>query len=97
MVTFHAPDTPNLRLFIPSLSRTIEFTDGEYRTTHDGEIVWLRRNPRFEEQSPDPEPTRDELYQRAQELEVDGRTKMSKDELAAAVQAAQVEAATAGD
>lgn len=34
-------------------------------------------------------PSRDELYERAQELDIEGRSDMNKDELAAAVEAAE--------
>lgn len=37
------------------------------------------------------EPTYDELYERAQELDVDGRSSMDKDELQAAVEEAEAE------
>jgi hypothetical protein len=38
------------------------------------------------------EPTRDELYRQAQELQVEGRSKMNKQQLRDAVEAARVEA-----
>ena len=34
---------------------------------------------------PDNEPTKEELYQQAQELDIDGRSQMNKDELAKAI------------
>ena len=94
MKTFHAPEsTPNLRLLIPSLNRPVAFRDGAYTTSDPAEIEWLRRSRYATEQPDDANPARNELYERAQQLDIKGRSTMDKDDLAAAV--AEAEAAEA--
>jgi hypothetical protein len=45
----------------------------------------LLEQPSSEPSAPEPSRSKAELYREAQELEVEGRSKMTKDELAAAV------------
>lgn len=89
---------PDLPVHSTRLAHTMRFEDGRYETDDRAEIHALRRHPLVTEAfTPGgivPEPAlvrRDELYERAQELHIPGRSAMDKDELAAAVTDAQDE------
>lgn len=94
---FITEQRPDLRIYSPQVGHTIVFADGRFETDDPVEITALRRNryvTEFTEAvSPAEVPTeplhRDELYELAQGLEIEGRSKMDRDQLAAAVDAAQ--------
>jgi hypothetical protein len=69
-------------VYVPRARQTVKVTsDGVARTTDPVVASRLARHPLFQ-----PDPTREELYQEARRLDVEGRSEMTKDELAEAVE-----------